>query len=224
MAFQQYLGPFVIAPAVYHIPIDVFLNLPIKRWKYNRPADELRVSEIRGWMKTSKRMDGIIYLACIDNELVCYESNHRREALIGVEGLSNILVSILWNVSDDVVKEEFIRINKAISVPELYTSDETRFSLEDLRIAVDGFCETYKSLRVSSKHPQRPNFTRDMITDEFYRIMKEEHIDISELVSRLTRLNNEMATRDKSKLRPKVIQKCEESGMWLFAWSNKISF
>jgi hypothetical protein len=35
-------------------------------------------------------------------------------------------------------------------------------------------------------------------------------------------LNLEMSLRDRKKLSPKVIQKCEESGLWLFAWSSKL--
>jgi hypothetical protein len=32
-----------------------------------------------------------------------------------------------------------------------------------------------------------------------------------------------MAGRDKSKLAQKVIDKCEKSGLWLFAWSSKLN-
>ena len=106
--------------SVCWIPGDAFNKLPIRRWKYNRPSDEDRVKEIHEYMKISKRVDGIIYLACINNELVCYEANHRREAMKGIDGLHNVVIDIIWNATDELIKQEFLRLNKAISVPELY--------------------------------------------------------------------------------------------------------
>ena len=210
--------------SVYWMPADVFMKLPIKRWKYNRPEDTTRVAEIREWINTSKRVDGVIYLACIDNELVCYESNHRREALKGVGGVHNILVDIIWDTTDEGIKQEFMRLNKAVSVPELSVTDEPTIAIQEIRNIVDSFCDNYKKLRVSTNRPQRPNFNRDMLTDEFYRIMKEHSLNANQFVEYITNLNREMSMRDKSKLSAKVIQKCEESGLWLFAWSSKIEF
>lgn len=211
---------------IYWVPIDVFNQLSIDRWKFNRPPDEQRIKEIHEYMKTSKRVDGMIYLACINNKIVCYEANHRREALKGIEGMNHILVDMIWNATDDVIKEEFTRLNKAISVPELYFEEigpETEVIFGGLKEAVDLFCDNYKDMKVGSKHPQRPNFTRDGILDEFYRVMKENRIGIQELQKRLLKLNNEMANRDKSKLSEKVIQKCQKNGLWLFAWSSKLN-
>ena len=207
---------------VYWMAPDVFAKLHIKRWKYNRPEDPQRIAEIREWIEKSKRVDGVIYLACIDNELVCYESNHRREALKGIEGVHNMFVDVLWDATHEEVKQEFHRLNKAVSVPELYTSEEPLVAIGELKYVVDKFCDNYKKLRVSSNRPQRPNFNRDMLTDEFYSIMKEKALGLDELATRLTELNTEMSARDKSKLSTKVVQKCEESGLWLFAWSNRI--
>lgn len=207
---------------IYWVPVDIFNQLPIKRWKHNRPPDEDRVKEINEYMKKSKRVDGMIYLASVNNEVICYESNHRREALKGIEGMNQVLVDMIWNATDDIVKEEFMRLNKAISVPELYISEEAEVVITGLKEAVDQFCDNYKEMKVGSKHPQRPNFTRDGILDEFYRVMKENKISIQELQRRLLKLNNEMANRDKSKLSEKVKQKCEKNGLWLFAWSSKL--
>jgi hypothetical protein len=59
--------------------------------------------------------------------------------------------------------------------------------------------------------------------DEFYRVMKENRIGIEELMERLTRLNRGMSQRDRRRLSPKVIAKCEASGLWLFAWSATLN-
>ena len=206
----------------YVIPVEDFNKLPIKRWKYNRPEDAARVAEIHEWMQTSRRMDGMIYLAFVDNELVCYESNHRREALKGLDDIHDIVVDVMWNATDDDVRQEFLRLNKAISVPELYIADDLTTVVTEVRKAVDQFCKNYSKLCVTSARPQRPNFNREMLTDEFVRLMREHNLTITQLVENLTQVNQRMAGRDRSKLSDRVVAKCEESGLWLFAWSSKI--
>jgi len=202
------------------IPLDIFNGLPIKRWKYNRPPDKERVQEIHTYMTESKRVDGIIYLACVDKELVCYESNHRREALNGLTDVHHILVDILWDATDEMVKGEFLRLNKAVSVPELYVVEDTTINVDELRRMTTQFCDTFKALKVNTGRPQAPNFNSDMVMGEFHRVMKENKIGSNELWLRLMRLNATMASRDHSKLSAKVIEKCEKSGCWLFAWSR----
>ena len=202
------------------IPLDIFNGLPIKRWKHNRPPDKERVQEIHDYMMGSKRVDGIIYLACVDKELVCYESNHRREALNGLTDVHHILVDIIWDATDEMVKAEFLRLNKAVSVPELYVGDDATIDVGDLIRMRDAFCEKYKLLKVSTGRPNAPNFNPDMVLNEFHRVMKENKIGPTELWNRLIALNNSMALRDRKKLSVKVIEKCERSGLWLFAWSR----
>jgi len=208
---------------VYWVPFDVFQKLPIERWRFNRPPDAERVAEIREWMRTSERVDGIIHLAAIGPKLVCYESNHRREAMEGLTTMHNVLVDILRGATDEEVKQEFFRLNKAVSVPELYVLETPGVQLDELRKAVDAFCENYKTLKVPTGRPQRPNFNRDMITDEFYRMTQELKLSVPELMDRLMTLNAKLRERDKKKLTEKVIAKCESSGLWLFAWSNKLN-
>lgn len=208
--------------SVCWIPANVFNQLPIRLWKFNRPPDKERVSEIHEYMNTSKRVDGIIYIACVNNELVCYEANHRREAMKGVEGLHNVLVDILWNATDEKVKEEFVRLNKSVSVPELYLGESVESTMNDIREIVDNFCTNFKKLKVNSGRPQRPNFNRDMITDEITRIMREKNLTPAEMETWLTDRNKELANQDRSGLPEKVIKKCEESGLWLFSRSSKL--
>lgn len=209
--------------SVYWIPLNIFNQLPIKRWKFNRPPDVERISEIHDFMKVSGRMDGVIYLAFCDNELVCYESNHRREALKGLDNVADILVDIIWNVTDDIIKEEFIRLNKAVSVPELYIDKNIEIDLNNLRKAVDDFCSLYKSHKVTSGRPNRPNFNRDNLTDDFYSIMKDTKMSLDEFLLKLTEHNKKLLLKDKSKLSEKIIEKCSASGLWLFAWNPRLN-
>ena len=209
---------------IYWIPMKVFKALPISRWKHNRPPDKERISEIHQYMTTSKRVDGIIYLACVDQrELVCYESNHRREALVGITDVEDILVDILWDATDEMVKAEFLRLNKAVSVPELYVSDDSPVDFNEVLRIRNEFCEKYKALKSTSKNCHAPSFNSDSVLDEFARVMKENKISATELWNRLMHLNSAMAMRDRKKLTPKVIEKCEKTGLWLFAWGRTLS-
>jgi hypothetical protein len=229
-AFQEYLSKNAIGGShgshyVYWIPIAVFNQLPIKMWKFNRPPDAGRIAEIREATKTAKRVDGLIYLAWVDDKLVCYEANHRREALkedMPLNEMAPILVDILWNATDEMVKQEFLRLNKSISVPELYIEPTAEESITSVLRVVDAFCAKYPDLRSPSGRPQRPNYNRDKFTDEFVGIMRELRINSEELMSRLERLNIEMSRRDPTRLTMNVINKCRKSGLWLFAWSPSL--
>lgn len=207
----------------YWVPQSIFNDLPIKRWKHNRPPDNDRVAEIHEYMNQTKRMDGMLYIACINKELVCYESNHRREALTGIEGMHPILVDILWDATDESVKGEFLRLNKAVSVPDLYVSEEASLDPVELIRLRDKFCETYKLLKVTTDKPNRPNFNSDNLLNEFLKIMKETKLSPSEFWTQLMKLNTQMSTRDRKKLSPKIIEKCERSGLWLFAWKRELN-
>jgi hypothetical protein len=208
---------------IYWVPVNLFNELPIQKWKFNRPPDQERVDEIHQYILKEKRVDGLIYLACIKNKLVCYESNHRREALRGITDIDEILVDIIWNATDDMVKEEFRRLNKAVSVPDLFVSDDAHMDLDEILKIRNDFCAKFKDLKSPAKNPHRPSFNSDLLLDEFTKVMKENKIGTQELWDRLMRLNDDMSRRDRKKLTPKVIEKCQESGLWLFAWSKSLN-
>lgn len=210
---------------VYWVPVKVFNKLPITPWKFNRPPDVERVAEIRAFMKTSKRVDGFIYLACINHQLVCYESNHRREALKEdmPDDMAQILVDVIWDATDDMIKTEFFRLNKAVSVPDLYVDSSPEESVTAVLAAVDTFCARYPKARSASGRPNRPNYNRDVFTQEFVRILQELRVSPEELLLRLERLNAEMSARPRGRLTVNIASKCEATGLWLFAWSSTIN-
>jgi hypothetical protein len=221
-AIQHYLAPFqVLSTNVYAIPMETYKTLDVKQWKYNRPPDMTRIPEIHEWMKQFRRMDGVLNLAYIQGEgLVCFESNHRRLALEGLD--IPVLVDIVWDATHETVRQEFMRINKAVSVPDLYVAETPATLRVELEDAVAEFRKKYSSMESTSGRPQRPNYNRDKLTDEFTRLQKELVIPVGELMSRLYALNDKYAANNTSKLPPKTRQKCEASGLWLFAWSASI--
>jgi hypothetical protein len=222
-AIQHYLKEFqVLSTNIYAIPMEKFRTLDVKQWKFNRPPDLTRIPEIRDWMNQFRRMDGVLNLAYISGEgLVCFEGNHRRLALEGLD--IPVLVDIVWDATDETINHEFRRLNKAVSVPDLYVADTPATLRVELEDAVAEFRKKYSSMESNSGRPQRPNYNRDKLTDEFTRLHKELVIPVPELMSRMYSLNEAYSTKDKSKLTEKIRQKCEASGLWLFAWSSSIS-
>ena len=223
IAVQTYLKSYRISDTnVYAIPMFVFKSLDIKQWKFNRPPDLSRLSEIRAWMSEFKRMDGVLNLAYVLGEgLVCFEGNHRRLALDGID--ITVFVDILWDVSHEVVVHEFRRLNKSICVPDLYVTENHYAVRDSVEKAVQEFRKKYPSMESSSGRPQRPNFNRDKLTDELFRVHKELGISIEDLMVKLSSLNETLKASDKTKLSDLVKQKCEKSGLWLFAWSASLS-
>ena len=220
---REFLKPFqVLSTNIYAIPMDTFKELDIKTWKYNRPPTESRISEIREWNCQFKRMDGLLNLAYVPGDgLVCFEGNHRRLALIDLD--ITVMVDILWDVTDEIVMHEFRRINKSVSVPELYVAEtEAGLKLEILQY-VTAFRKKYGLHETSSDRPQRPNFNADGLIDQITRLQKESGLTMKDLSVRLETLNLKYADNPKDKLSKKIVEKCWTSGLWLFAWSTAIS-
>lgn len=223
LAIQQYLSDNRVASTtVYSIPMAKFKSLDVKQWKYNRPPDMSRIPEIHNWMKQFQRMDGILNLAYITGEgLVCFEGNHRRLALEELDIM--VFADILWDANDEIVTHEFRRLNKSVCVPNLYVIENESTLRGDIEKLVSDFRKKYPNVESNSGRPQRPNYNRDRLTDDILRIHKDSAIPISEIMNKIDLLNESYKLKDRTKLSEKVIQKCESSGLWLFAWNSSIN-
>lgn len=223
-AIQHYLNEHRVSKTnVYAIPMEKFKSLDVKQWKFNRPPDLSRIPEIQAWMKQFNRMDGVLNLAYINGEgLVCFEGNHRRLALDGLDII--VMVDVVWDATNESITHEFRRLNKSICVPELYVVESESTLRGDIEKAVSEFRKKYPTLESNSGRPQRPNYNRDKLTDEFHRLHKELNLSIPDLTSKLYTLNEVYKSqKDRTKLSDKIIQKCEASGLWLFAWSLSLN-
>jgi hypothetical protein len=58
--------------------------------------------------------------------------------------------------------------------------------------------------------------------EDFYHIVRDSKLGIEEVMQRIVVLNHELRNRDKSKLSKAVLEKCERSGLWLFAWKPRL--
>lgn len=95
-------------------------------WYRNRYPDTDRVTDIMKSIEVEGEPDNRVYLAFINgiSKLMCFDGNHRREALIRLYHLKSftcwIDLDILMNVEDIDVVNAFRRINLGVSVPDVY--------------------------------------------------------------------------------------------------------
>ncbi len=216
---------------MYAIPATKMLELAeegsLKTWSGNRPADMVRVEEVRKEQSESKHVDGTIRLAYINAVgFVCYEGNHRRLAL--TPDISRVLVDVLWNVTNDRVVHEFMLVNKAVSVPELYIElDVDATEKQKITKFVADWCVKYKAFVSTSGRPNRPQFNRDTFTQELTRLWKKFECPVDMLLGAVERLNSAYAEElygDRSKIKSEnILKKCKAGGLWLFAFDTSIS-
>jgi hypothetical protein len=217
---------------MYVIKSDDLIELAsdgtLKLWSRNRPVDEARVEEIREYISKTQHVDGSIRLAFIKGEgLVCYESNHRRMALI--PGIP-VMVDILWDVQTERVIEEFIHINRAVSVPELYTEvDMDATAKEKITEYVKDMASfKYKAFVSTSSRPNRPQFNRDVLTQEITKLWKDIGCPVDILLKSIDAVNDayrdEKLGTDHTKIKStKILEKCSKGGLWLFAFDTSLN-
>jgi len=203
----------------------------VKGWKHNRPPDTLRVEEIVTHLKHTNTSDGQILLSVINGECVCYDGLHRLEAVKKYFPTGGIQARIMYDSTDEETRQEFTRINRGIPVPDLYFSyDEISSHITKiLQKFTKGFIQNYKIYLSSSRKPRKPNFNRDIFTDDIGSLIKEIYSDedimkINEdTIAELLRKTNDIIRKQhhdnthRLKISKKAIEKCEKHKMFIFS-------
>ena len=104
---------------------------------------------------------------------MCYDGNHRRNALLNLPKNYKVLVNILENPPFEYLKEKFVSLNKCVPVTELFLNlDENKQDTVDKVMDVtEHFCKLWKSHRKTSPNPNRPNFNREMLQEKIVAII-----------------------------------------------------
>jgi hypothetical protein len=205
----------------------------IKKWSKNRDCDPVRAKEIAESIKKGSYVPKIIYLASIDSEgIVCYDGNTRRNAfnlLVGTEfEINEILIDIIFDISEVKLRELFIDINKNISVPDIYIESgedsNSKVKLDIIQL-VKTYTDKYKTHSSSSNKCTVPNFNRDLLIDNIYSIYKEYDgcLSISKIEETMSLLNEEYKSGKYPSTKETVTKKCKQSGLYLFQHKNCIN-
>ncbi len=216
----------------YLVTTDQLIGLAAKPWSRQRPVDEARVAEIADGIATEKDVTGVLAMAWHPTEnLVVYDGQHRWKALVTTRVPVRVFVEILWDVSEEEIIHAFKQVNNCMPVSELYTSVSPVEVRQDIELYVRELCETYPEF-VSSKKPNRPNFNRDLLTDELFRLWNTEFQQkqsIARMVYELEKLNNDYEQDECSvpktiaRKHPKIFEKCAKHKFWLFAETGHIN-
>jgi len=205
------------------------LTAHVKGWKYNRPSEENRIKEINEYLNKYGKVEGIIYVAEIieDKEIkyVCYDGNHRREALVLNDKTYDILVQVMWDVKFEKIKEHFINLNKGNPVPELYLVKDDNLEMEKLKNKIHNvvkkISQTWPKNQSTSKSPKRPNYNRDKLVEQLYNYLTNNNFEYNEeeLFTAIIDLNNNYKNGhhiNHTKYPGKIIAKCRKTGCYLF--------
>jgi hypothetical protein len=215
----------------YEIITDQQRLALISLWKHNRPPDPARVEEIKTHLKHTHMCDGQILLAIVDGKCVCYDGAHRLFACRQYFPKGGVQVRIIYDCTHSDVRKEFERVNRSVPVPELYFSeDDVSKRLISLSHGVaKDLCEIYKPYVSTSRRPKRPNFNRDIFSEQLCEIIKQVlsnetiHGLTEEMIGKwLTDINNQIRTEHYSgktriKASSKIISKCEVNNLFIFA-------
>lgn len=203
-----------------------------KKWSRNRDADMTRVNEMIEYHNAGGYIPKMLHLAeIIDEGLVCYDGNHRRELLNYIEKNENseieCIIDIVYRVSQKDVYDIFENINKSVQLPAIYLDADTKNNInKDYLINIVKKYETnYKMFLSSSSRCHAPQFNRDTFTDNLSDIcdkLSTNNLDfnIDELEELLDDLNTyysqQKLCKDHSKYRSSIIDKCRKHNFWLF--------
>lgn len=227
---------FCYTYAVSHSKFKSIL-LDVTAWSKNRPSDEKRVNEIVKYIKQIKRVQGTICLAEIKEEgLVCYDGNHRREAVMSLSQgsiIQDIIISIIWNTTQDVVIEEFNSINMSISVPLIFLRNDMTTDKELIFNFARTMSKKYPSLVSDKAKCKTPNFNRDVLLDDIVELHELHSGKTTAEIIELIKLMNKCCKKESfgfskkygfldKALSSSVVEKCENSGMWLFCSSRNL--
>lgn len=167
----------------------------LRVWKRNRKFDQVRMKEIRQHQDERDHVNGTLHFAQLPGQgLVCYDGGHRFRAV--TDQISVVILDVMWNATEDDVRDQFNAINSAQLVPQILKED-----LEDTALAnykkieeyVDSVCKAYPKLVATKERTTRPGFLRSDLIDDINKrynfFQKNGQHTLDELLKAIDYLN-----------------------------------
>jgi hypothetical protein len=232
------------------VKINDLLNSPVTNWKYNRPPDIVKCSDMAKYVYLSKKpLDTMLYLSfnnvkkmfdVIDgihrytSLKILKENNTKSLDLITPSDYGNnndakwlyesyIILNIRFNAIEGELIELFKTLNKSTPIAELYIKDFVKEKREIIENVSNNWQVKYKSHFSSSNKPNKPNINRDRFLDLLESVYVKYNINEenkNKLEQLLDRANWNISNNVPLKLSPTIIEKCKASGCWLFIYSD----
>ena len=217
---------------VAHTTSDALNSAVVKNWDMNRPPDMSRIPEIQSSMKHQSYADGIIYLSInkTGDGYICYDGIHRLTALKSLRENKDVVIDLLLSYSEDQIISKFMRVNRCVPVPSLYTAAERNFHLrETLEQVVKTIQSAHPQRFSQSATPNIPNENRDAFMEK----LSKDVLEITDKVTAASKVEdwikylndlNQFVSANIMVLSPKIthsqMNKCLLSKWYLFAVKN----
>ena len=213
---------------------DLF-NTNIQKWKYNRPPDITRCREIAQFVHSRRPTIDWMFYAIYENStdaIYLLDGLHRFTALKIIHDenrelpgdISHILsqhviISIRIDVTDGEAIDIFQQINKSNPVPELYLQNADQDKKTVIEEIAAKWMTNYRGHFSTNPRPNVPNTNRDRFIeflDSMYQKMELTKETGYKLNNELYKLNEHMLKNPPPKLSAKTLEKCQQSGCYLF--------
>jgi len=212
-----------ISSNVYRTTISKILDC--KSWNSNRNINDDRVNQMYERFLLGQYITREIRCFVSNNQMFCYDGNHRRTCFMKLykENYIDVPITlfILNTCKIEDVQNCFCSINEGVPVPQqnLFFGDNIdNIKIEIVKI-VSSYKNKYKEFISVSQRCQRPNFERDTFEEEIFNMINDFNISPIKCVEILEKLNDRYSKQiycDHSKLPLKVYEKCKKYEFWLF--------
>ena len=190
---------------ILKIKIGHLLKISITNWKYNRPPDMVRCSDIAKYIYLSKSpVDTMLYLN-FNNKSKSFDvidGIHRYTSLKIIKDSnsnssldfitpgdygnnndagwlyeSHIILNMRFNSTEGELIELFKTLNKSTPIPDLYIRDVVKEKRDIIENLTNKWQTKYKAHFSSNNKPNKPNINRDRFIDLLEQIYNKYNIN-----------------------------------------------
>jgi hypothetical protein len=157
------------ATQLYRCGISKLDAFDFANWTKNRPPDMVRVRQIVEYYKlnNTKLVPGIVYTwrHPEKRKSIVYDGIHRLLAAFQVEHPMDVLIQIKNTNKEQEIIDDFININKSVSVPSIYLEDTDTLKKTVCLTVAEEICKRYPNFVSPSRKPYVYNFNRDNLIE-----------------------------------------------------------
>jgi hypothetical protein len=202
-----------------------------EQWKYNRNLNNDKIESICDTIKDKVILDTVLHFFYVNDNgkerLICFDGNHRREALILLYKTKGTNIKICCYIYkcdsviniDNKISKKFHLINQMTPIPDIYIDildnldcDEFIYKRDIIENVFQKYKVKYKSFYSVNSKCRRPNFNDTLFKDLCNNLSFERE---DQLVSLLENLND-CKKENISKISKNIIAKCATQNLYLF--------
>ncbi len=193
----------------------------IENWKKNRVPDTVRIKQIAlNYTDRDKEylVDGLVsaWNPKGTQTLYIYDGIHRY---LASQNFSNnlMLLKIITTDNEDIIIQDFKKINKSVSIPYLFLDDYNELKITVCNSVMDMFIKEWPNNQSASRKPWPCNFNKDTF---FENVLAELNVDftlnnIDKLIFDAIVVTNQYVKKYTEDNQIKIYKKSENTGFYL---------